>query len=637
MARLAARSLECRRILRLIATAGRPLTAVPGGRVGRRVRGRAAPGPPRGRHPARATATACSARTCSPVGSRRSSTGSSSRAEGTIAMRHESIGRAVERDLLPETSARYHAALAVGLGGPPSAVARHWLVTHDPRPARVRRDRGSRASPRRATPRRTSWPRSSSPCRSPRIATPAWSGRGRIDRSGTGSGSRSARRRRRSRLVGCRGRRPISRSPSVPSMPAAIASGSGCSTSGWPMSAAPPATRSARWPRRVAPSSSSHARPAPARARVLAALAQLTMLEGIFSDAQRIAHEAIEVARACEPVARQHEVHALTTLGVAMAWGSDPSAAIELLRDAERAARELDDQDALFRVRANLTTVLDLVARRTEAVDVAYEGIAEARRTGLEAVYGNFLAGQRRRVAVPPGPLARGPRAEHAGARVAAGRRRLPDLDHPARDRRDRDGGRRGGRPAARADGPRVRCPARAAAGRLVLPRRRVLLVVERRHRRCQPVGGAWLGGRPRDRGVGPRRAARGDGRPGRCGRRDRGARASGSWRRSPPRVSGPSDVVRIAAELVRLGGAPATAGSRQVAEAYLATARAYQRRLEGDDDPEVWATRRRGLVRAIRARTRWPSPAGVRPKRRSDPVPGDPVGPTRGSHCSRP
>jgi DNA-binding CsgD family transcriptional regulator len=50
------------------------------------------------------------------------------------------------------------------------------------------------------------------------------------------------------------------------------------------------------------------------------------------------------------------------------------------------------------------------------------------------------------------------------------------------------------------------------------------------------------------------------------------------------------TDVVRAAAELVRQGGAPATAGSRQVAEAYLATARAYQRRLEGDDDPEVWA-----------------------------------------------
>jgi hypothetical protein len=36
--------------------------------------------------------------------------------DGLIAMRHEAIGRAVERDLLPGNRARYHAALAVGVG-----------------------------------------------------------------------------------------------------------------------------------------------------------------------------------------------------------------------------------------------------------------------------------------------------------------------------------------------------------------------------------------------------------------------------------------------------------------------------------------------------------------------------------------
>ena len=133
--------------------------------------------------------------------------------------------------------------------------------------------------------------------------------------------------------------------------------------------------------------------PSPERATVLAALAQLKMLDGIFSEAQRLARDAIKVARACDPVARAQEVHATTTLAVALAWGKDPTASIELLREAETAARELDDPDALFRIRANLTTVLDLVSRRTEAVDVAYEGIEDARRAGLEAVYGNFLAG----------------------------------------------------------------------------------------------------------------------------------------------------------------------------------------------------------------------------------------------------
>ena len=56
-------------------------------------------------------------------------------------------------------------------------------------------------------------------------------------------------------------------------------------------------------------------------------------------------------------------------------------------------AEELGDVDELFRVYANLTTVLDLLGRRTEAVDVAYEGIEAARGAGLEAVYGNFLRG----------------------------------------------------------------------------------------------------------------------------------------------------------------------------------------------------------------------------------------------------
>jgi DNA-binding CsgD family transcriptional regulator len=47
--------------------------------------------------------------------------------------------------------------------------------------------------------------------------------------------------------------------------------------------------------------------------------------------------------------------------------------------------------------------------------------------------------------------------------------------------------------------------------------------------------------------------------------------------------------VIDAAAALVRAAGAPPSAGSRRVAEASLATARGFQRRLEGDDDPAVW------------------------------------------------
>jgi DNA-binding CsgD family transcriptional regulator len=49
------------------------------------------------------------------------------------------------------------------------------------------------------------------------------------------------------------------------------------------------------------------------------------------------------------------------------------------------------------------------------------------------------------------------------------------------------------------------------------------------------------------------------------------------------------NQIVEEASGLVRAAGAPQTAGSRQVAEASLATARAYQRRLEGEDNGTVW------------------------------------------------
>ena len=47
----------------------------------------------------------------------------------------------------------------------------------------------------------------------------------------------------------------------------------------------------------------------------------------------------------------------------------------------------------MFRVYANLTTVLDLVGRREEAVLLAFEGIEVAGAVGMDAVYGNFLRG----------------------------------------------------------------------------------------------------------------------------------------------------------------------------------------------------------------------------------------------------
>jgi len=65
--------------------------------------------------------------------------------------------------------------------------------------------------------------------------------------------------------------------------------------------------------------------------------------------------------------------------------------AVEMLRQTLVDAAALGRLDDLFRVYANLTTVLDLLGRREEAIAMAYEGIAEAEREGQATVYGNFL------------------------------------------------------------------------------------------------------------------------------------------------------------------------------------------------------------------------------------------------------
>jgi DNA-binding CsgD family transcriptional regulator/predicted ATPase len=131
--------------------------------------------------------------------------------------------------------------------------------------------------------------------------------------------------------------------------------------------------------------------PTAARARVLAALAQFRMLEGVFSEAKRYAQEAVEVATAVGDEARPELLHATCTLAVAEAWGERPEPAVEILRKTRDEAAQLGRLDDLFRVYANLTTVLDLLGRREEAIAIAYEGIAEAEREGQATVYGNFL------------------------------------------------------------------------------------------------------------------------------------------------------------------------------------------------------------------------------------------------------
>ena len=586
IARLAIRSLECRRVLRLISLAERPLTleqlaAVAGAFDAdtSRAAPRSVTGPRVGTGVLDADLWAGRVEALA--------NGFILESDGAIAFRHASIGKAVARDLLPIARTRHHAALATSLGGPPSAVAWHWLAAHDPHAARsgaieaaaFAGSRHAAADELAALESALSLPDglvSSGPTRrrasadSDRVdlqvrASEAAFAVGRISR---------ATAFLESAIGGLDARRDRVRLGLLYERLAHIRRAGGDPAG---------AMQAGRRAVELVPRE-----PSPERATVLAALAQLKMLDGIFSEAQRLAREAIKVARACDPVARSQEIHAITTLGVAMAWGSDPVEAIEMLREAGLAAAELDDPDALFRIRANLTTVLDLIGERAEAVEVAYAGIRDARRAGLEAVYGNFLAGN---VADSLFLLGRWPEAHDVSARAISwlpvGVVYLASILQLAIVEIETDAGAEASRllgqtilefDAVRE--PQLAGPYYLAAASFALWRGDIAdasrsvergwasvrateewQLVARMASMVAQVDAATAVEARQDRRLAPLAAAR----------------------------SRTAEVIAASAKLVRAGGAPPTAGSRRVADASLATARAYQRRLEGDDDASVW------------------------------------------------
>ena len=152
---------------------------------------------------------------------------------------------------------------------------------------------------------------------------------------------------------------------------------------------------------------------------------------------------------------------------------------------------------------------------------------------------------------------------------------------------------------AAGPDDPRVRCRPRATAGRLRTtspPRRSRCGAATSPTPAARSTAAGPASGRPRSgcsspgwRRWSPRSTRPPPPRPA----------SIASWRRWPPRASGrprssPRRPISCAPRAT-----PMTAGSRRVAEASLATARAFQRRLEGDDDPSRLASCRARLGRA--------------------------------------
>jgi DNA-binding CsgD family transcriptional regulator/tetratricopeptide (TPR) repeat protein len=400
IARLAQRGTECRRVIRLLALAGRPLdrdelaeTAAAFELTADRLPPRSSTLPRRGEGALDPDLAA---------GLEEGLTSGILVEDATgIVFRHEHIRRAAAADLLPRLRHRHHLALAAGLAGHPRESARHWLDANVPGHAfSAAVDAAGRAEAAHA---------SEDALESLELALGLIEASPAEALADADPGPASGRR----------GKRPPAREIATPlqlrAAEAAFAAGRPARAVAYVESVLGGFDerrdraalgllheRMGRYRRAAGDRVGALAAlergvelvpdgQTLERATVLAALAQATMLDGEFARAEVLARDAMRIAAAIGPDADSLLAHATTTLAVALGWGDEPEAGVALLEEAKVVAERAGDLDDLFRIYANLTTVLDHVSRRAEAADVAYAGIEASRQAGLEAVYGNFL------------------------------------------------------------------------------------------------------------------------------------------------------------------------------------------------------------------------------------------------------
>ncbi|HUP55291.1 MAG TPA: LuxR C-terminal-related transcriptional regulator [Methylomirabilota bacterium] len=421
IARLARRGPECRRVMRLLAVAGRPLdrdeladTAAAFELTADRL-------PPRSSTLPRRGDGALDPDLAAGLDDALEAGILVEEADG-IAFRHEHIRRAAATDLLPRLRHRHHLALAAGSAGHPRAAAEHWIAGHVPDRAFVAAvDAAGRAEAAHAPEDALDALELALGLVEPSAggADAAAGGAAASDRTTSdGPTARRATRRgsvRQPATTGPDGNREVSMPLQLRAAEAALAAGRPARAVAYieavlggfdertdRVALGFMHERLGRYRRAAGDRTGALAALERAvelvpdgqtleRANVLAALAQATMLDGSFDRAETLARDAMRIAAACGPAGDAIVVHATTTLGVALGWGDEPEAGVALLEETRPLAEATGDLDDLFRVYANLTTVLDHVSRRAEAADVAYQGIEASRRVGLEAVYGNFL------------------------------------------------------------------------------------------------------------------------------------------------------------------------------------------------------------------------------------------------------
>jgi DNA-binding CsgD family transcriptional regulator/tetratricopeptide (TPR) repeat protein len=392
-ARLTRRSPECRRLLRLLAPAERPLTTAELAVAAAAFEAGVASGlPPRSTSlPRRGTDLldgdlAAGLEEAIEHGFVRRDP------DGRLAIRHELVARAVVVDLLPSQRPRHRAALAHAFAGTPATAAAFWRGAHRLDEARDAAIEAGRLAMHLEAPEDALAVLELGldlPARAPVVHAVA---AGTLVR---GTDVELAQLAAEAAYAAMRPTRAVAYAESALAalgerrnrlQHAVLEARLGR----YRMAAGDTAgaTSALRRAAEVAP-------PAPSveRARILALLAQERMIAGAFRDAERAASEALEVTRAVGPEAEPEAIHVLTTLAVVQGWGDEPESALPLLREAVARARAAGLVEEWWRAVANQAVVLEILGRPAEAVDVTMAGMAEARDLDLDAVYGNLLGG----------------------------------------------------------------------------------------------------------------------------------------------------------------------------------------------------------------------------------------------------
>ena len=386
-ARLARRSPECRRLLRLLAPAERPMSAE---QLALAADAFEAEGttrlPPRSTSLPRRGTDLLDPDLAAGLAEAQEHGFVRTDPDGRLAIRHELVANAVVADLLPSQRPRYHAALARAFAGTPSVAAAYWRRAH-----RLEEARGAALEAGRLAITLEA-PEDALAVLERGLDLPASAG------GEAGSSTDAGELAQLAAEAAYAAMRPTRAVAYAESALAALGERRDrlqhavleARLGRYRMAAgdAAGATAALRRAADVVPPE-----PSLERARILALLAQERMIAGAFRDAERAANEALAVTQAVGDAAEPESIHAMITLAVVKGWGDDPEAALPLLREAVARARTAGLVEEWWRAVANEGVVLELIGRPAEAVEVTYASMAEARELDLDAVYGNLLGG----------------------------------------------------------------------------------------------------------------------------------------------------------------------------------------------------------------------------------------------------